>query len=120
MNSLAYLTPVVVSVTSALLLKLGQRSHSKLLAGYELFFYPRVYGSMFAAGSIFFACLSLFPKFFDDPNPTAFSIFMMIVVMMTFSALCLSGAVYFVKFKVLVSKETFSIGVLKLRACLKS
>ena len=107
MNSLAYLTPLVVNIAIAVLIARGKREHSREDGNNEVFFFPAIYCRLLILTSLFLASVPFWPGALGSSNADAA---MLCGVAWTLSAASALGALYLHKYFLSVGPGSFTVG----------
>ncbi|KGI78696.1 hypothetical protein [Oleiagrimonas soli] len=107
MRSYTFLTPLAVNLAIALLILAGRKKHSRLSGegDNEVFFFPRPYSLLCAFFAVLYAIIPFVPRLRGNANQV-----MWFIAWLSISATHLLAGLFFSHYKVVLGRETFSVG----------
>lgn len=106
--NLAPMTPVVVSLTTSVLMAFGAREHHQEMGGVAVYKFPSVYLYLFLFASVFFASVPFWPGVTGDHDSALIAFGM-------FALLPLVAAYYFKKYRLTIEGSRVTVGAFRKR-----
>ena len=106
--NLAPMTPIVVSLTTSLLMALGAREHHQEMGRFAVYKFPSVYLYLFLFVSVFFASVPFWPGVTGDRDSA-------LIAFGVFALLPLVAAYYFRKYRLIIEGSRVTVGAFRKR-----